>query len=261
MSQVYEHEGKEYAGVRKVGFARYKEVLEDHWKGFVIVGFINLLFYIPFAAGMVYAILSKSALIALLSGIIGGAAAGPGIACMYDNVLRRLRNDYSDWWVCWKKALSQNWRAAVIPGIVQCVFIGMFVFSGALMLWGATAPSLGTVALLLFGSLIMMMVLTVWWAQLVLFSQKTLIMIKNSLFFSLFHLGRMLGSSALQVGFWLIMFLFLPWTAFILPVLSVWYIRFLSLLIIYRPLNEDFKIEEQIRKAFPGTLPAEEYIP
>ena len=250
-----------YTSVRSVGFARYRELLEDNWKAFFATGFINLLFYIPFAAGMVYAVLSKSSLIALIFGIIGGAISGPGTACMYDLILRRMRNDLSDWSVCWKKSFRQNSRASVLPGTLQCTFTGLAVYSGALMLWGAAKPSPGSAALILFGSLVMTMILTVWWAQLVLFSQKTLIMIKNSLFFSLFHFGRMLGAAALQVGWWIIMFLFLPWTAFVIPILGVWYIDFLALHIIYRPLNQDFKIEEQIRAAFPGTLPEGEYIP
>ena len=105
------------------------------------------------------------------------------------------------------------------------------------------------------------MVLTVWWAQVVLFSQKTLIMLKNSLLFAILHFGRALGAAVVQVVWWLIMFLFLPWTAFVIPVLGVWYILFLALNIIYRPLNKDFRVEEKIREAFPGSLPDEEYIP
>ncbi|MBR4659344.1 MAG: hypothetical protein IKP26_08835 [Clostridia bacterium] len=254
-------EDEHFPGIRKVGFARYRELLEANWKAFMIVGFYTLVFFIPFAGGMVYAILSKSLLIALAAGVIGGAIAGPGLACMYDLILRRMRNDLSDWWFCWKKAFRQNWRAAILPGIVQCAFTGMIVFAGALMLWGASKPSLGTLALMLFGSLILIMIITVWWAQLVLFSQKTLIMLKNSLFFAIFHFWRMLGMAALRTAWWLIMFLFLPWTGFVVPFLGIWYILFLSLSMIYRALDKDFRVEEQIREAFPGTLPEEEYIP
>lgn len=249
---------KEYnLPIRKVGFARYREVLEANWKGFFMVGFLTLLSFIPFAGGMVYAVLSKSALMALLAGLIGGLFAGPGLACMYDNILRRLRNDRSDWWTCWKKALRQNLGASLLPGILQCVFLGMVIFSGALMLWGAVPPSLGTLALLALGSIMMTMLLTIWWVQTVLFTQKPLIRLKNSLFFILFHLGRMLGAALIRVLWWLILFLFLPWTAFVVPILGIWYVLFLSVFMIYRDLDRDFKIEAQIREAFPGTLPEE----
>ena len=138
---------------------------------------------------------------------------------------------------------------------------GRPVFSGALMLWGATPPSLGTIAILIVGSIVLAAILTVWWPQAVLFTQKLGIRLKNTLFFILFHPGRVLGGAVLQVVYWLILFLFLPWTAFVVPILGDWYIIFLAVFFIYRPMNKDFKIEEQIREAFPDNLPEEEYIP
>lgn len=261
MSLFFEDDEKQFAGVRRIGFARYRELLAKNWKGFFAVGFITLLFYIPFAAGLVYAILSKSTLLALVFSVIGGAVAGPGIACLYDHILRRMRNDQSDWWTAWKKAFRQNWKVAIPTGIVQCGFAGMAVFTFALMIWGATPPSIGTIALVLAGALLLWMLLTVWWPQAVLFTQTPLIRLKNCVLFLLYHPGRVAGAAALQVAWRLLLLLFLPWTAFIVPVLGIWYITFLAMHIIYRPLNRDFKVEEQIRASFPDNLPEEEYIP
>lgn len=172
MGLFFSQDEKRFTGVRSLGFARYREVLEGSWKALFAAGFLSLLLFIPFAGGMVYAVLSKSALIAILAGVAGGAIAGPGLGCLYDLILRRLRNDSSDWWTSWKKAFRQNLVISILTGIVQCVFMGLVVFSGALMLWGATPPSLGTIAILLVGSIVLAAVLTVWWPQAVLFSQK-----------------------------------------------------------------------------------------
>lgn len=261
MGLFFPQDEKRFTGVRSLGFARYREVLEGSWKELFLVGFISLILFIPFAAGMVYAVLSKSTLIAIAAGVIGGVFAGPGLGCLYDLILRRLRNDKSEWWVCWKRAFRQNLLISILTGIVQCVFIGLAAFSGALMLWGATPPSLGTIAILLVGSVFLAAVLTVWWPQAVLFRQKVGIRLKNTLFFILFHPGRVFGAAVLQVVYWLIMFLFLPWTAFVVPILGDWYALFLAVFFIYRPMNKDFRIEEQIREAFPDNLPEEEYIP
>ena len=195
------------------------------------------------------------------AGVVGGAIAGPGMACLYDNILRRMRNDQSEWWVAWKRAFRQNLGIAIPTGIVQCVFVGVAVFVGALMLWGATAPSLGTAAIVLVASLLMTMLLTVWWPQAVLFTQTPVLRFKNCLLFMLYHPGRVIGAAALQVAWWLIMLLLLPWTAFVVPILGIWYITFLSMHIIYRPFNVDFNVEDQIRAKFPDNLPEEEYIP
>lgn len=261
MSLFFQDDEKRFTGVRQIGFARYRELLSKNWKSFLAVGFVTLLFFIPFTAGLVYAILSKSTLLALVFSLIGGMIAGPGLACLYDHVLRRMRNDQSEWWVAWKRAFRQNLKIAILTGVVQCGFVGMAVFVGALMIWGATPPSLGSIALVLLGSLFLSALLTIWWPLAVLFSQKPLIQLKNCILFILYHPGRMLGAAALQVAWWLLMLLLLPWTAFVVPVLGIWYITFLSMHIIYRSLNKEFKVEEQIRAAFPDNLPEEEYIP
>lgn len=241
-------------GVRKAGFPRYKEVLEGSWKEFFFVGFLTLLYFIPFAAGMVYAVLSKSALFALASGLVGGAVAGPGFACLVDLILRRLRNDRDDWWPCYKRAMGQNWRAAILPGIVQCVFLGMIVFAAALMIWGAGTITMGTLLLLLIASLFLAMLMMGWWPQVALFEQKALVQIKNALFFAIFHFKKVFGAALIQVLWWAIIALFMPWTAFIIPILGVWYVLYVSLFLIYPDLDKDFRVEEQIEEKFPGRL-------
>ena len=243
---------------RATGFARYREVLEGSFKEFFLVGFITLVFLIPFGLGMVYAILSTSALVMLAAGVVGGAISGPGIACMYDIILRRLRNDKSDWWVCYKKSMRQNWRASIFPGIVQCVFLGFLIFSGALLWWAELPITIGTAATLVLSAILFLMVLSVWWPQVVLFDQRVGLQLKNAVFFILFHLGRALGAAVLQAAWWVIMFLFLPWTAFLVPFLSMWYILYLAVFLLYRPMDEAFRIEEQINERFPGQIQAEE---
>lgn len=239
---------------RAVGFARYRQVLEENFKEFFLVGFLTLVFLLPFGLGMAFAILTSSALVVLAAAIIGGAVSGPGVACMYDIILRRLRDDKADWWTCWKKSMRQNWRAAILPGVVQCLFLGFLIFSGAILWWARLPISIWTVAILALSSLLCLMVLAVWWPQVVLFDQRPGIQLKNAVFFILFHPARVLGAGALQVVWWTAGFLFLPWTAFLVPFLSVWYILYLAVFILYRPMDEAFHIEEQIRERFPGQI-------
>lgn len=61
-------------------------------------------------------------------------------------------------------------------------------------------------------------------------------------------------SAALQLVWWAAMFLLLPWTAFVVPVLGVWYILFVALHIIYPALDGNFRVEEQIMEKFPERL-------
>ena len=241
-------------GVRYTGFARYRQIIERDWKDFILVGFMTLLYHIPLTLGLGYAILSQSLLVMLFSSLAGGFFAGPGMACMYDLILRRLRDDRSDWWICYKKSMRQNLKASLLPGIIQCLFIGCVVFSGGLLWWVKESISLGTVALIILSSLVMEMLLTVWWPQVVLFDQRPIIQLKNCVLFIITHFGSVLGAAAIQVIWWLAAFLFLPWTAFLVPILSVWYVLFLAMFIIYRSLDAAFHIEEQIEEHFPGQI-------
>ncbi len=232
---------------RAVGFLRYREVLEGNFKAFFLVSFLALVSLLPFGAGMFYAVASQSALVMLLAGLAGGAVSGPFLACMYDIILRRLRDDLDDWWFCWKKSMGQNWKASLLPGAVQGLFLGVLIFVGAMiLLWAQEPVSLGTLALLLMAALLGTMILSIWWPQVVLFDQKPFLQLKNCLLFLLMHLWRCLGAAAVQVIWWLLMFLLLPWSAFVLPFLGVWYILFLAMFILYRPFERDFKLEEQI---------------
>lgn len=251
-------EPEQFTGLRKTGFPRYKEVLERSWKEFFFVGFLTLLYFIPFAGGMVYAVLSKSALAALAAGLVGGSIAGPGYACLVDLILRRLRNDRDDWWPCYKRAMGQNWRAAILPGVVQCLFLGMIVFAAALMIWRASTITMGTLLLLLAASLLLSMLLMGWWPQVVLFEQKALIQIKNALFFAIFHFKKVFAAALVQVLWWAIIALFMPWTAFVVPLLGVWYVLYVGLFLIYPDMDRDFRIEEQIEEKFPGVMEEEE---
>lgn len=254
MGLFFPDDEKRFTGVRAVGFARYKELLEHYFKEFFLVGFLALVFMIPYGLGMAYAILSQSLLITLLAGLIGGAIAGPGIACMYDILLRRLRDDRDDWWACYKKSMAQNWKSAIFPGIVTFVFLGLLIFGGALLLWAKTAISMGTVALLLFSAVVFLAVASLWWPQVVLFDQRTALRLKNAVGFILFHPIRCLGVALLQAAWWLITFLLLPWSGLVVPFLNVWYILFLSMFFLYRPLDTAFRIEEQIEERFPGQI-------
>lgn len=254
MGLFFADDEKHFTGVRAVGFPRYKELLEHSFKDFFLSGFISLVLLMPFCLGIVYAVLSKSVLVMLFASVAGGAISGPGIACMYDLILRRLRDDKSDWWFCFKKSMRQNWKASLLPGIVQCVFLGFLIFSGALMWWAKKPFSLGTLAVLALSSVFFLAVLSVWWPQVVLFEQKTTVRIKNAVGFILFHPGRSLGTALLQAAWWLITFLFLPWSAFLVPFLNTWYILYLAMFFLYRPMDEAFQIERQIEAQFPGQI-------
>ncbi len=258
MALFYREDEETIIPGRKQGFPRYREVLEGNLKSFFLTGFLTLITFIPFFAGMIYAVLSTSFLYAICAGVVGGLFAGPGMACLYDMILRRLRDDLDDMWYCWKNSFSNNFKASLLPGVVEFTFLGMLVFSSVMMFSGKMPFSWGDALLLFLSGLLLFMLFSIWWPQVVLFDQGVSAHLKNSVMFIFLHFWKVLGAALIRLVWWVMIFLFLPWSAFLVPILGIWYIQFLSIFMIYKKLDYDFDIEDKIREKFPGKLPEDE---
>lgn len=251
MALLFPEEVDHFPEQRKRGFLRYRQVLERSWKQFYLANLLALASLIPFALGVVYAVMASSVLVLIPACILGGLIAGPGLAGMYDTVLRSLRDCQDDWWYSYKKAMKQNWRSALFPGVVLCLFIGFFVFNCAMLWWSEAPISTGTVCILIAAAWITAMIFSIWWPQVVLFEQKTALRLKNCLLFCIRWFWRTAGVAAMQLAWWALMGLFFPWSAFLVPILGIWYLLFLSNFLLYEQLDEAFRIEEQIGEKFP----------
>ncbi len=258
MGLFFPDEPNYFPNQRPVGFKRYAQVLERDWKRFFLVNLLTLATLIPFAAGVFLSIATSSVVVLIPACISGGIIAGPGIACMVDCVLRALRDNRDDWWHNYKKAWRQNFRASILPGVLGCLFVGFLAFACALLWWSNLPVTLGTGAILLCSALIVTMVFSIWWPQVVLFSQRPGIQLKNCLLFIIQYFWRTLGTAALQLLWWTVMVLFMPWTAFVIPFLGVWYIVYVSLFFLYEKLDYAFQIEAQIAQSFPEQVPVYE---
>lgn len=258
MGLFFPDEPDYFPNQRPVGFKRYAQVLERDWKRFFLVDLLTLVTLIPFAAGVTVAVLTSSLLVLIPACMIGGTIAGPGIACMYDCILRSLRDNTDDWWYNYKKAFKQNLGASLLPGVILCLFWGFLIFACALLWWSTIPATAGTIAILLVSALIVTMVFTIWWPQIVLFSQQPRIQLKNCLLFIIQYFWRTLGVAALQILWMVILVLFMPWTAFLVPFLGVWYILYVSLFFLYEKLDYAFQIEAQIAAHFPEQVPVYE---
>lgn len=238
-------------GRRLTGFQRYCELIGRDFKKFLLANLLTLLGFLPLAAGVILAVLSSSILILIFAGIIGGAAAGPALACMYDMVLRSLRDAPGRGMENYKRAWKQNWRQAVLPGILFCLLLGFYVFMLG-RFWASSAyPGFGTLAVYFTRLLLLALFFSVYWPLLVLFEQTGLQRFKNSLVFIFRYFFKVLGVSLLQFLYWFVFALFLPGSLFTLPFAGIWFTVFTAGFLLYDSLNGMFQIEEEIAKAFP----------
>lgn len=238
-------------GRRLTGTARCSELLGRDFKRFFTVNLLTLLGFLPFALGVLVSILSSSLLLLLPACVLGGALAGPSLACMYDVIFRSLRDAPGKCMENYRKAWKQNWRQAVIPGIIFCLFLGCYTFMLMLFWWAKTSPGFGTIALFCVSLTLFTMFFSLYWPQLVLFELSQMQRFKNCLLFMIRFFWKTLACALLQIAYWAVIFLFLPWSVVLLPLTGFWFILFTENFLLYNTLNEIFRIEEQIAQDFP----------
>ena len=235
--------------VRQTGFYRYRQLLSFHGAHWFQLNLLTVLGALPLATGITLSILTSSVLLLLPCSIIGGMIFGPFLAGMFDSILRGLRDDPNNWWRNYKKSWRQNRTCSLIPGALLGLLIGVLAFMAGLFWWSQTAPTPGTIAVYLFSILLLVIINTLYWPQLVLFDQTAIIRLRNALLFTAKYPKRVLGAAILQMLYFAIMIFFAPWTLVLVPLLGAWYIIFLSQFTIYSALDRELKIEEQFEAA------------
>lgn len=243
------------SGKRLTGFPRYTEVLERNFKQFMFTNLLTIIGFLPFAAGVLLAILSSSVLVLVPACVIGGLFAGPALSCMQDVTLRALRDVSGKCWPTWKRALKQNWKQSLLPGVVLCLLLGFYLFMAMLFWWSSRFPGWGTIAIYLAGMLVCSTFFSVFWPHVVLFDQPVKQRAVNCLIFILMFLLRSLAVGALQMLYWLVMALILPWSVMLMPFIGFWFIIYSVNFLLYDTLNEYFQIEKRISEAFPEQAP------
>ena len=113
----------------------------------------------------------------------------------------------------------------------------------------------GTIALYVVSLLLFTMFFSVCWPQIALFKQPFSQCCRNCLLFIIKFFPKTAGIALLQILYWSVMVLFLPWSVLLLPLIGFWFILYTVNFLIYDTLNDSFKIEELIANAFPDQIP------
>lgn len=238
-------------GRRLTGMARFTELLDRDFKKYFLGNLFTLAGFLPFGIGVLFSILSSSILILIPSCLIGGALAGPALSCMYDLIYRSLRDAPGKFLANYRHAWKQNWRQSIIPGMIFCTLIGFYLFMVMMLWWADTFPGYGTIAVYLAGLIILTMIFSLYWPQIVLFEQSGIQRLRNSILFMIRYFPKTFGCAVLQAAYWIILALFLPWSVILLPLIGFWFILFLANFLLYPTMNETFHIEEEIARSYP----------
>lgn len=251
MASLFHYDTSAGTGRRLTGFSRYTELLGRDFKHFFLVNVLTLFGFLPFALGAALSILSSSILILIPACIIGGLIAGPALACLYDTIFRSLRDAPGKWMDNYKRAWKQNWRQAILPGIIFCLLLGFYAFMLMMFWWAVKSPGLGTILLFFLSLIFFTMFFSIYWPQLVLFEQTGKQRFQNCLLFMIRYFWKSLGCACIQILYWTVIVLLLPWSIVLLPLIGIWFILFTANFLLYDTLNNVLGIEEQIAQNFP----------
>lgn len=242
------------AGGRLSGFPRYRELLSRYSPAFFKVNLLTVLGFIPLVIGFQAAIEKANLGMVLIVCALGGAIAGPFWAGLIDTIYRALRDAPGGWFDNYRRAWRQNWRAAILPGMISSTLMGGYGLV-ALLFYAGQIGGWGTLTLFVLSLLFFTIFFTVYWPLLVLIDQPNAIRVRNCLAFFLKAFWKLIGIGLLQLAYWLVMILFFPLTLLTVPILGFWFINFLVNFLIYDAVDKTFEIEAQIAAHFPDQVP------
>lgn len=241
----YEGPGPEEELPRKAGISRLWETLSrDFWDLFR-AGLLALLGCVPFLLGLLYGISTHALIYAPVTGLLGGAVAGPGLCGLADTVLRGLRDEPGFWWHTYRRVWVRNAKACLLPGAVGGLLLSTQVFllfhAGALGL--STAMGAGLAA----GILLVLAVSLYLWPQMALMELSFPQLVKNSALLFLGQLPRSIAALAIVAAYLFLAVRFYLFAVPVLPFTNLWAPVLPALFLIYPGINENFQIEDQLR--------------
>ena len=228
---------------RKVGIARFFELLgRDLWPLYKS-GILCVLGFLPGTALAVFGMMAGSALLTVVGGVVGGLVGGPFLSGMIDTVLRALRDEPGYWWVTYRRAWKRNAKASLLPGAICGLLLAMEIFTAFHIETGSVAVMVAIfVALILLAGIAQYL-----YAQVALVDLPFSSLLKNSLMLFLGYLPRSALGILWQGLYWAAIALFWPLSGAVLILTSLWFPCSLSLLAIYPALNKSFDLEAKIK--------------
>ena len=231
---------------RKVGIARFFELLgRDLWS-FYRASFLCCAAFLPGFAAVLFGLMAHLPLLCALGGALGGVLAGPFLVGLADTVLRALRDEPGYWWHTYRRAWRQNWRQSLVPGALLGLFLGGW---SAVLFHMVNDANPGT--MMWVAAVVGMFVCVgffVWlFAQIPLVDLPLPELIKNAALMFFGFLPRTLAADAITAVYWVVMLLTLPASIIVIVVFGFWLPVIPALMVVYPGLDKVFRLEETLQ--------------
>lgn len=230
---------------RATGMSRIFELLSrDGWSLYK-AGLLSALSILPFCFGMYVTIELHALLPALLVGVLGGMLAGPSLVGIADTALRAMRDEPGVWWLVYRDAWKNNWKAALAPGAILGFVVSSLLF--LLFHLSDTAP-LWILVILLIGVLFLLAVFTYIFAQIALFNMRFGAIVLNALLLTISSPKWSFCAAFVQVVYWAVLLLYMPLSLILLLMTGNWLPMFFGLYAVYGKIDKTFDVEAQFQE-------------
>ena len=231
---------------RKTGIRRFFELMGRDLQDMFLAHLLTCLGFIPAICLVGIGFLTKSLLVMGAGAVVGGMAAGPFLAGMYDTVLRALRDEPGYWWTTYRRAWKRNWKATLLPGMLCGLIFGMQIFTFFHV--ESMEITLVSVVIFIVGVLLSTGLFLYIFPQIALIDLPLLGVLRNAVLLFLGFLPRSIGGIVVLAAYWGAFLLFFPLSLYILPFTNFWLPMVIAYLMIYPALEKSFNIESTIKK-------------
>jgi len=237
---------------RKKGAARFFELFfRDFWE-LIKINLLFCLSVLPSLIAFLFSVLGffgEFSGIAFVLSLLLAFPVGGALTAYYYYITKLMRDDPSYVWYEFKRKFGENFRQAAFPGILCTAFVYAQV-----LLWGALLLSeQGTDIVWLFVALISLlifgMITPYIYLHLAYIELKTLGILKNSILMSFGYMPRSFMGAFLGGILWVACLMLFPVSLLFVPIIVLIGISLsilLTLMWIWKPFDEHFKIEEKL---------------
>lgn len=231
---------------RKKGIGRFFELLGRDSGSFFKANLWCAAAMAPTAFIVSFGIFSKSVLFTLLGGLVGGLVLAPFYAGMHDTVLRAMRDEPGYWWHVYKRAMKNNWKESLVPGMLLGALISSILLALSLALDGTLQLTAVTGVCLVLSLLLITMCAPYLWSQLVLMDLTFPQLLKNTLLFALSNAPRSLLVAFIQIIYWGAIIVLQPVTSLWVLLFGFAFIVLITVMITFPAMDKILHIEEQL---------------
>lgn len=225
---------------QKTGFAWFGGILFSGFLDFFRANLILLAGVLPGILLTIWGIWGHFLPLALAGGVVGGVAGGPLLCGLYGTILRAMREEPGFWSLSYRHTLKQNWKDALLPGVVSGLILALWLFETVTL--GAQGPVAPIALFALVEVLFFVLGIGNYvFPQIIIAQVSAQNIYTNSVRLFIGLLPRS-AAAAVQTVYWAGFLLLLPRSVPVLMVTGVWLPSLLSMMILGKPMEQHLGI-------------------